>query len=296
VRTASAPGKVVLLGEYAVVEGGRALCSAVTCRATGELQNQPSNPSPVLRDVFREAEKKGLRLPPGVHVDTAAFRDSAGRKLGLGSSAAAAVVCAGLLSGVADEDTYKMAIEGHRNAQGGSGSGIDVATSFSGGVIAASRQPGFLRKLTSNPFPDLRWLVLFTGESADTRTFLERCRASREWASAVAHLGTIADEGVAAYDRAESPGFLEAVRSYARGLDRLGSQAGVPIVTDEMRTVIERIEEVGGAAKPSGAGGGDVMVAWVPKIIESELGRLLMGTRLRILPIEVEPRGLCVSG
>ena len=44
-------------------------------------------------------------------------------------------------------------------------------------------------------------------------------------------------------------------------MDRLGIAAGVQIVTKEHRCAMTLAEEIGGAAKPSGAGGGDIAVA-----------------------------------
>lgn len=78
-----------------------------------------------------------------IEIDTTAFFDSQdGRKQGLGSSAAAAVLLTAALfqlSGreplLAREEVIRAAIAAHRDANGGRGSGYDIATSALGGVI-----------------------------------------------------------------------------------------------------------------------------------------------------------------
>ena len=64
---ASAPGKLVLLGDYGVLEGGRALVAAVNRRARGELSVSPANepPSPLVQAVLERA-----RSSVSVDIDT----------------------------------------------------------------------------------------------------------------------------------------------------------------------------------------------------------------------------------
>jgi phosphomevalonate kinase len=76
-----------------------------------------------------------------IRVDSSALFSSDGRKSGLGSSAAvtAGVVCAlleaaGCRPDPGDPSILALAIDAHRRAQGGSGSGYDVSCSFRGGM------------------------------------------------------------------------------------------------------------------------------------------------------------------
>ena len=139
----SAPGKLMLLGEYAVVDGGLAVVAAVNRRAVGVVLAEPDPaPSAVVQAVLTQAQAEGAVVPPGVRIDTSAFHDAHGAKLGLGSSAAVAVITAALATGRGDDDVLDLAVHGHRAAAGGKGSGVDVAASFSGGVVATRAQPG----------------------------------------------------------------------------------------------------------------------------------------------------------
>ena len=59
--------------------------------------------------------------------------------------------------------------------------------------------------------------------------------------------------------------FLLTVDDYANALHELGQAANAPIVTPAMRDVQQIFAKAGGAAKGSGAGGGDIMVGWLPE-------------------------------
>ena len=91
---ASAPGKVMLTGEYAVLDGGEAVVIAVDRRAWATLGG-PGAPSEFLAAaaavLAREVGADAAAALGRVTVDTEALRQD-GVKLGLGSSAAARVV------------------------------------------------------------------------------------------------------------------------------------------------------------------------------------------------------------
>src|SRR5207302_7834013 len=97
---ATAPGKLILTGEYAVLDGEPALVIAVTRRAIATQTKGPRGSSPFLAAVADELAERGLRdaaeRAMAIAVDSKAFYDapragSAPIKLGLGSSAAVTV-------------------------------------------------------------------------------------------------------------------------------------------------------------------------------------------------------------
>ncbi|MDH5492738.1 MAG: hypothetical protein OEY14_12365, partial [Myxococcales bacterium] len=97
-RGASAPGKLMLIGEYAVLEGAPCLVAAVGARAIarvraqGEAANR-ARPMPEVEAARARAEAVWGPIPHALDVQVEALR-RAGRKLGLGSSAAAAAAAA----------------------------------------------------------------------------------------------------------------------------------------------------------------------------------------------------------
>lgn len=226
-----------------------------------------------------------------ISIDTEIFRDVAGRKLGLGSSAATAVVAAALVTSLDDETALGVALEGHRAASGGEGSGIDVAASFYGGVIAARRQPSPVSRLPSI-LENLELSVLFTGQSASTRELVRLCRASPEWGEHVRVLGRLSEEGVMAWQRGDASAVIETVWQYGRAMADLGKSAGAPVVTDQIAAIMRLAREQGLAAKPSGAGGGDVVVIVAPKSSIGLVERIGETTGALRVPLEIEPAGL----
>ena len=77
------------------------------------------------------------------------------------------------------------------------------------------------------------------------------------------------------------------------GMEMLGEAAGVPIVTPVLAHAALLAAEVGGSAKPSGAGGGDVGVAFLP---DPEAAREFRARArdlgLGILDLFVDPTGI----
>ncbi|MDX1570147.1 MAG: hypothetical protein R3200_06640, partial [Xanthomonadales bacterium] len=198
--TASAPGKLMMFGEYAVLEGAPALVCAVNrrCRvtirsgvATGSFRSPQLHPDPISYGyeddavrwscpdelkpqlaLARHLLEAGEPVPLEVTVSTAAFQHR-GRKLGLGSSAAMTVAwCraadAGLESAAELRDRAERI---HQAFQRGRGSGADIVASAYGGLLM-HRRGAAPRRLT---WPGkLGWQLVWTGESADTRDFLRR--------------------------------------------------------------------------------------------------------------------------
>jgi phosphomevalonate kinase len=154
------PGNILVLGEYAVLEeGGLGFAVAVETRVRLEAEASSTlvvegtwpgssvswtpdrrGTSPLVESAVDVVSRLlGRPVHAKVRVDSSAFFTSDGRKTGLGSSAAVSValVC-GLLRAAGDAevpmaDTCGLALEAHRLAQGGRGSGYDVVTSFHGG-------------------------------------------------------------------------------------------------------------------------------------------------------------------
>jgi phosphomevalonate kinase len=279
-----APGKALLAGEYAVLTGATAVVAAVTRYARAAYGDAAamgaSSPfvSAALRHAAADLHERGL-VPPAVSptVDTSELHLDGAGKLGLGSSAAATVAAAGAVLAHAHIDLRRpherstllhMALTAHRTAQAAAsgaiarGSGADVAASVYGGVLAYSRDgaaPPSVRALL--PPRDLHLAFVYTGRSAATTELVAQVvRAGA--VPALANLAGLAGRFAEAFECGDVLATIGLARRYAAELGELGQQTGAPIVTREHQEIAALAERVGGTAKPSGAGGGDIAVCF----------------------------------
>ena len=297
---ASAPGKLVLCGEYAVLAGHEAVVAAVDVRATATRTAGPlafDERSPLLAACIEELRARGEEPEGRIVVDTAAFLDPAGRKLGLGSSAAAAAAFLGALLPNASVDVvHDITQAAHRRFQGGKGSGIDVAASCLGGIVRFLRAPGGPRARAAPPIPeDLSVVVAWSGSSQDTRHFIGRVQAAPHWREAVGPLGAAAALFLDACGRQAADDVLRAVEAARRGMAELGELAGIDIVSAPHRRIAALAAQHGGAAKPSGAGGGDVAICLVPRKQQAALEEDLRAEQLPPIPLHLAAPGLWVE-
>ncbi|MEL7448148.1 MAG: hypothetical protein AAFN78_03010 [Pseudomonadota bacterium] len=299
----SAPGKLVLTGEYAVLDGAPAVSMAVDAQATVRLATaaryrltapglltSPVEFSPGDSTTLRwpgvdAATRRQLALfesiaapllarhdhaPFEAELDTRAFF-SDGTKLGFGSSAALATSLAAALERYLNLPTQTPAerlaalLAQHRGVQGGRGSGIDLATALHGGVIEYTLDTtGATVRPVELP-ANIHWLCVWSGAATSTGDFLARLAAWRtaEPAAAGAQMASLADGArVAAAALTDGTRFLRAVRDYGAALDALGKAAGIDVVSRAHRRVAAIAAKHGAVYKPSGAGGGDVGIAF----------------------------------
>jgi phosphomevalonate kinase len=306
----TAPGKLILLGEYAVLDGFPAIVAAVNRRASGQFVPGRA-PESKLVDIAVHGASEALgpnrtALPRGsVLVDTSAF-SLGGTKLGIGSSAATAAVSvgavlemAGIRVGESTDLVFDVALAAHREAQGGLGSGADVAAAVYGGLLhytRPARGAATVRRLP--PLAGVEMVVFSTGTPSSTVDCLQAVAAFQK-ASPETHrqlLPPIADAvvrfeaGLFARDARE---IIAAIGAAHLGMEMLGQAASVPIVTPVLAHAALLAAEVGGAAKPSGAGGGDVGIAVLPDAeAASEFRARARDLGLGILDLFVDPTGI----
>ena len=310
-RTLSAPGKLFLSGEYAVLWGGVARILAVGPRvhalvrprvdrqidvvlADGRLSG-PATPAGVrwerkVPEAFRFVATTidlALRLVgtegPGFSVAFESSPEFTGLKLGLGSSARAVVLAAeasryGLETSF---DTLKLSLLAHADAQGGKGSGGDVAAVFAGGVtryrkfdaatlLSAASRGGLLVALEQSPPVDLArmgepvfpMLFAFSGHSASTTVLVKEVerrfdeRARRRLVERSDGLGEALETGLLRRD-------FGAVKSASEALQALLSE--IAVTRDEdLERILNLARTFGCTGKQSGAGGGDGAVLFAP--------------------------------
>lgn len=291
---ASAPGKLVLCGEYAVLDGHAAVVAAVDVRARAQAASAAS--APLVAAVCAAARAHGLTVTADLVVDTGAFT-AGGRKLGLGSSAAAAAAAAALVvhqaRGALDVDlVWVIARDAHRAFQGG-GSGIDVAAACFGGLVRFTTRD---RPAPAPPLPGaLELVVVDTGSSTSTQGFVDRVLGLPGRASLLAPLAhaALAFQDACAADDADL--LLAAVEQACGGMGELGRAAGLDIVSAPHAHIASLASRHGGAAKPSGAGGGDVAIAFVPRERRASLVAALAHEGLPVVPVHVDERGVMIE-
>jgi phosphomevalonate kinase len=246
-----APGKLVLLGEYAVLDGAPAIVAAVdhgvVCRV------EPASALTIDTtgdDRFVRRALEVVRAPPGRYAFAAANPSPGAGKLGLGGSAAATVaaVVAGTGGTWAAADVQRVAHEVHAEVQGG-GSGVDVAASVHGGVLR-------FEKGGVTPLEAVAPSVVFTGTSAETAPRVERYLAWSDRKAFVRAMGAAVD--------AFSSDPIGAMGVAGALLRSMAERAGIPYWTEAIDKLVHLADDHGGVAKPSGAGGGDVVVALFP--------------------------------
>jgi phosphomevalonate kinase len=284
----SAPGKLVLSGEYAVLDGAAAIAVALDHRALVSVAPGTGDSHTITAPGYREGTARFVARDDGIQwadsaadhalfeaiwtqsgvlpakpldftLDTSAFRDAAsGSKFGTGSSAALSAALATALHQLGGRAPRAVALLGHRRFQGGSGSGVDIATSLSGGVIRfrlGDDLPG------SVDWPDgLLYAVFWSGTPADTRSRIEhlgrqaRTTAGQRLIESADRFADVFSTGNADDVAAELGVYCESLRSF-------DVEHSLDIYVAGHGTLADSAPDFGVVYKPCGAGGGDIGIA-----------------------------------
>jgi phosphomevalonate kinase len=238
--TVRAPGKLMIAGEYAVLDGGPALVLAIDRGVRCEI-----SASPTLEIETPDGDDRFVR-PALSSAPIARYRfshwnpTSLPEKPGFGGSAAACVAAC-----VAASRPAADAFELHRQAQGG-GSGADVAAAIHGGMIRIDSG-------RVSPVEPVHPVVIWSGRSAKTQPLIQCYLRWTERQNFVANSRALVDAF------SENP--VQALRENARVLVEMAARAGLPYMTETIAAIAVTARDLGGAAKPSGAGGGDCAIA-----------------------------------
>ena len=191
---------------------------------------------------------------------------------------------------------FSLALDAHRKAQEGRGSGIDVAASVFGGDIlmeASEAEP----RVTPVAWPaDVPIVVVWTGRSADTRVRVARYWEVRSqdprWFDRFVADSRAITGAVLRGIRTADPGtVLSALEQHRRLLEALGRRIGLPMDSAEMARA-RAVAEPFGVFKPSGAGGGDCALLF----LERSSSRLEAEAALRAAGLKPLAVGLHAPG
>lgn len=317
---ASAPGKFVLSGEYAVLDGAPAICVAVDRRASVVIEPHDGDHHVVRGPGFTTAVGRFSTAPGeltwlddgrdfglfeavwyasrpvrfdgslAISLDTAAFRDpGSGSKIGLGSSAALAAALATALESLGGGGAATVAHIAHRQFQGGSGSGADIACCIAGGAIEY--------RMTQQRSKPVRWpsnlhfSVLWSGVAADTRARIARFADQPASASRSA-LSSASASVAAAFARENAESILAALGDYTQALLRFDRAHSLGIFDAGHASLAERAAGEGVVYKPCGAGGGDIGVVLATDGASlASFGDVAARSGFARLALNIDPRG-----
>jgi len=317
----TAPGKVVLSGEYAVLDGAAAVCVAVDRRAVVTVVAAADDCSRVSAPGYSSSEgsfvtgAEGLRWKQGASdyvlvdavfdvlqpvashqlsltLDSRQFMDSAsGRKVGLGSSAAMTVALTAALGG--SDGLLDRAIRAHRSLQAGRGSGVDIAAAICGGLIEYRMPESRARKLA---WPaGLEFRVIWSGVAASTRDKLARLEHATVQGSRDRLLAE-AEIMATAWSTADADAVLTAYPPYIDALRQFSVDHELGIFDAGHGQMVEEAAAAGLVYKPAGAGGGDIgtLLGSNAETLDQFVANMNFPDAA-VLPCDVDPDGVILE-
>ena len=272
---ASAPGKLILYGEHAVVFGEPALAVAISRRT--RVEARPGRRTEVNGHPLEEGRypyvAEALRATNHDEPLTLTTQSDIPMASGMGSSAAVTVGLLACLQGASgplqEEEIARTGFEVEHAVQGRA-SPIDTTTATHGGgiLLLKEREENFLWsiekgetrwKLHGSPLPEMTFVVGNTGIEASTGPLVaqvkRRVEAQTEARKAVERIGEIALEGVEALRRGDLERGGELMLENHRFLNALGVGH---VALDKL---VAASMPFSFGAKLTGAGGGGSMIA-----------------------------------
>jgi len=336
---ARAPGKLFVLGEYAVLGGAPAVVAAIDRYIQITLTvNASTTTAHIVAPDLNSIAVFPAAAPPTVHgplgFAVAAYAaavqrfpqltdagttieiashlgDRRGTKVGLGSSAAVTVgILAAMFAAArrtASEDQafnrnelFATALQAHRSAQNGIGSGADIAASIYGGLILFEPRAELLPQVTPLTLPaSALLLAAWSGEAAATVDLVTRYGSASN--GMAARRRAFVDASRACVDdfvRGLAAGTLPlaAVNANGAALERLSHELHVPLLTPRLVDLIAIAHAHGAAAKISGAGGGDCGIALTDDAAAAQRIRAAwQGAGLTLLDLGISQKGVTVA-
>lgn len=318
--TVSAPGKLMLFGEHAVVYDHPCLVTAVDqrIRLTAEIIDSPdfeleasdvdvTNYKKPISELGKGDIPKGAKfvevaikniyekfsLKKGLRVTTTSEFSS---KFGFGSSSASTVCMVKAISELfdltlSDKDIFDLAYKTVLDIQG-KGSGFDVAAATYGGTLYFVTGGKVIKPLNIQGLP---LIVGYSGVKADTVTLINKVKET--FANKADRLQEIYSGMETIVEKAKPfviSGDWENVGSLMNENQKLLKELGVSI--DKLDSMISSATGAGAyGAKLSGAGGGDCMIALSLDSVRSKVEKGIEQAGGEVIKVSTNAEGVRVE-
>lgn len=317
----SAPGKLFLLGEHAIVFNGICLVTAVDSRLSMTLKSE-SSPKPQVTITAPDVGLNQCRRPLAEIVAATTFTgperfiesclalfhrqvpfnssvqietsSDFGATLGLGSSSA---TVAATLFGLSElfganftpRQLFDMGLEAIQQVQN-LGSGADLAAAIFGGTLYYANHGE--REIIPLDIPDVPLMIVYSGQKAGTVNYVrqvgELYHALPEvMPSIIETMLTIVEQGRPALENGDWA-LLGQLMNIQHGLLH-----AIGVDTPALADIVFRARAIGTyGAKLSGAGGGDCAIVLIDDATRPALENDLSTTSYRILPFSAGASGV----
>lgn len=315
--TASAPGKLVLFGDHAVVYGYPSIVTSVGLRYTVTIEQiddpfiEIQTPELLAKNLTRRcpiADLKTNRLKETAFVEAAVHQffnshaapsglkiTTAGPELsyGLGSSSAVSVATIFALSHLFGivlslREIFNLSYAAVLDVQG-TGSGVDVASAVYGGTISYVKDGAETELLNTRDFPIL---IAYSGHKVSTTNYIaqvaELQQRQPQFVNPIFDLmGKIVGEAKASLLAGDWQKLGDLSNLHQGLLDALN------VTTPQLFSSIFAARTAGAwGAKLSGAGGGDCIFAIVPPEKKSEIAKSIQQANGFIVDLPVGVPGV----
>lgn len=299
--TVSAPGKLMLLGEHAVVYGYPCIVSAVDnyLSVKGEVIDSAYDQYNIgeTNDDFIETAVDTVRKK--YHIDNKVILTTTSELTGygLGSSAAVTVATIKLLDeffdiGLRGEDLFNLSYKCIRKHQP-LASGYDIASAIYGGTIYFDGRTKKVKRLSDQ---SLKLIIGFSGIKADTVDMVRKVSDLNEKNPDITKnifisISTLVKNAEAAIINKDWKLLGKLMNQNQELLVKLGVSS--PKLDEMVKSAV-----TAGAygAKISGAGGGDCIIALIEKSQKEKIEKAIINTGGEILHLDVgNPMGVCLS-
>lgn len=315
--TASAPGKLLLFGDHAVVHGYPCISTAVNQRIfvsiTKTTKDELNINAPDLKTNYSKPLSELGNTPPksvafiekcykrflekypqshGIHVTTQSDFSSL---FGFGSSSAVTVAfakaaCELYSISLSEKELFDLCFTAVIDVQG-VGSGFDIATAIWGGTIYYVSPATIVKQLNIQSLPII---VGYTGTKADTPTLINKVGAAlkknpKKTTSLFERSGQIVDQAVIAL---EQNNWEKAGQLMIQNQEILRD---LQVSSEKLEQLISATIDAGACgAKLSGAGGGDCMIALF-KENEDAIQQAIMKAKGIHLPVQLHDQGVRIE-